>query len=85
MAHRGAPGYHTPHSLSGYEEAVASGADYIEFDVIACKDGKLIICHDVTLEGETDVAQRFPERFNNYFIESAVDGDPREMEGFFAR
>ena len=85
LAHRGTPGYNAPHSLAGYEEAVAAGADYIEFDVISCKDGKLIICHDVTLEGETDVDTRFPEREAKNDISSAVDGDPLEMEGYFAK
>lgn len=85
LAHRGVPGLNPAHSLQGYYEAVDSGADYIEYDCNSTKDGRLIICHDVTLEGETDVAEKFPERKAKNRIESAVDGDPLEMEGWFAK
>lgn len=85
LAHRGSPQYHAPHSLAGYHEAVEAGADFIEFDVNSTKDHKLIICHDVTLNSETDVAEKFPEKFSKEEILSAIDGDPLHMEGHFAK
>jgi len=38
------------------------GADYVEQDVVASRDGELIVCHDIHIDRVTDVAKRFPER-----------------------
>ncbi len=37
--HRGAPGYLPDHTLEGYKLAIDMGADYIEPDLVATKDG----------------------------------------------
>jgi glycerophosphoryl diester phosphodiesterase len=84
MAHRGACGYNPPHSLEGYLDAINMGADYIEFDVISTKDHHLVMNHDITLEGETDVASKFPEMKTT---ENAwcIDSEPIVMTGYFAK
>ena len=38
------------------------GADYVEQDVVASRDGELIVCHDIHIDRVTDVAKRFPDR-----------------------
>ena len=62
IAHRGASGYLPEHTLESYSYAHASGADYIEQDVVMTKDGELICLHDIHLEKTTDVEERFPDR-----------------------
>lgn len=62
IAHRGACGYLPEHTLAAYAVAYAMGADFLEPDLIATRDGELICCHDIHLDRTTDVAQCFPDR-----------------------
>ncbi|MEE4383716.1 MAG: glycerophosphodiester phosphodiesterase family protein [Pseudomonadales bacterium] len=62
IAHRGASGYLPEHTLAAYAYAFAAGADFIEPDLVATRDGVLVARHDVHLETTTDVAERYPER-----------------------
>ena len=62
IAHRGASGYLPEHTLAAYAMGYAMGADYIEPDVVASKDGVAMVLHDITLERTTNVAKVFPER-----------------------
>ena len=43
IAHRGASGYLPEHTYSGAVMAFASGADFLELDVVMTKDGHLIV------------------------------------------
>lgn len=62
IAHRGAS-FHLPeHTLAAYRLALELGADYIEPDLVATKDGKLIAYHSVDLNVTSDVATVFPDR-----------------------
>ena len=38
------------------------GADYLEQDVVASRDGELIVLHDIYLDRVTNVAEAFPDR-----------------------
>lgn len=38
------------------------GADYLEQDVIATRDGALVVMHDITLDDVTNVAEQYPQR-----------------------
>ena len=58
IGHRGAPGYLPDHTLEGYRLAIALGADYIEPDLVATKDGHLIARHEPNITSTTDVSQR---------------------------
>lgn len=58
IAHRGASGYRPEHSASAYRLALRLGADGVETDVVASRDGVLVCRHDVTLSRTTDVAAR---------------------------
>ena len=62
FAHRGASGYLPEHTLEAYTLAVAQGADHVEPDVVATRDGVLICLHDVHLERVTDAAAVYPDR-----------------------
>jgi glycerophosphoryl diester phosphodiesterase len=62
IAHRGASGYLPEHTLEGAAFAHATGADYIEQDVVLTRDDQLIVLHDLHLDAVTDVAVRFPGR-----------------------
>ncbi|ESQ75982.1 glycerophosphodiester phosphodiesterase family protein [Asticcacaulis sp. AC402] len=55
IAHRGASGYLPEHTLAAYEAAVRMGADHIEPDVVATKDGHLVVRHDPVLTDSTDI------------------------------
>lgn len=62
IAHRGASGYLPEHTLVAKALAAGMGADYLEQDVVATRDGALLVHHDLTLDALTDVAERFPAR-----------------------
>jgi glycerophosphoryl diester phosphodiesterase len=58
IAHRGASGHRPEHTLAAYELAYRLGANSIELDVIATRDGELVCRHDLELSRTTDVADR---------------------------
>jgi glycerophosphoryl diester phosphodiesterase len=80
IGHRGAHGYLPAHTLEGYALAIELGADFIEPDLVATKDGQLIARHEPNIIATTDVASR-PE-FASRRRTAVIDG-ARE-EGFFA-
>jgi len=81
IAHRGASGHLPEHTLAAYALAIELGADCIEPDLVATRDGALIARHDLNLAGTTDVAQHpeFADRRRTAYL---VDG-VRE-DGWFA-
>ncbi len=62
IAHRGASGYLPEHTLEAKALAHGLGADYIEQDVVATRDGVLVVLHDIYLDLVTDVEAHYPER-----------------------
>lgn len=52
IGHRGAPAYMPEHTLASYALAIAKGADFIEADLVASKDGVLIARHEPYLGGD---------------------------------
>lgn len=62
IAHRGASGYLPEHTLEAATLAFAQQPDYIEQDVVATKDGELVVLHDIHLDTVTNVAAKFPGR-----------------------
>ena len=77
VAHRGASGHRPEHTLAAYDLAIAMGADYVEPDVVATRDGVLVARHEPEIGGTTDVAARFPDRRAT----RVVDGVP--VTGWF--
>lgn len=58
VGHRGASGYRPEHTLESYKLAIEQGADFIEPDLVATKDGVLVVRHEPMLSGTTDVSTR---------------------------
>ncbi|MHC9046034.1 glycerophosphodiester phosphodiesterase family protein [Microbacterium saperdae] len=79
IGHRGAPGYRPEHSRSSYELALAMGVDAVEPDVVATKDGVLVVRHENEISGTTDVADH-PE-FADRKTTKRVDG--QSLTGWF--
>ena len=79
IGHRGAAGYLPDHTLEGYRRAVDMGADFIEPDLVATKDGVLVARHEPNIVATTDVKDR-PE-FANRKRKANVDGF--DEEGWF--
>jgi len=79
IGHRGAPGYRPEHTESSYQLAFALGADAVEPDLVASKDGVLVVRHENEISGTTDVAAR-PE-FADRRTTKTIDGD--ELTGWF--
>ncbi|KAM0873619.1 hypothetical protein ACQ4PT_037958 [Festuca glaucescens] len=71
IAHRGSNGEIPEETTAAYLRAIEEGADFIETDILASKDGALICFHDVTLDEMTDVSSRkeFANRRRTYEVE----------------
>ncbi|TVU35026.1 hypothetical protein EJB05_16892 [Eragrostis curvula] len=71
IAHRGSNGEIPEETAAAYLRAIDEGADFIETDILASKDGALICFHDVTLDDTTDVAmhKEFADRRRTYEVE----------------
>ncbi len=80
IGHRGASGYLPEHTLEAYKLAIEQGADFIEPDLVATKDGILIARHEPNITNTTDVSSR-PE-FASRKSKRKVDG--ADEEGWFA-
>jgi glycerophosphoryl diester phosphodiesterase len=80
IAHRGASGYLPEHTLEAYALAIELGADYIEPDLVATKDGHLIARHEPNITSTTNVST-LPQ-FANRRRSMVVDGVTEQ--GWFA-
>jgi len=80
IGHRGTSGHLPEHTLPGYALAIRLGADYIEPDLVATKDGVLIARHEPDITNTTDVSQH-PE-FASRKHTTMIDGAP--VTGWFA-
>jgi glycerophosphoryl diester phosphodiesterase len=79
IAHRGASGYLPEHTLEAKALAYGQGADYLEQDIVATRDRRLVVMHDLYLELVTDVARQFPDRRRpdgHYYV---IDFDLSEL------
>lgn len=79
IAHRGSNGEFPEETAAAYMRAIEEGADFIESDVLATKDGALICFHDVILDHTTDIAQH--KEFANRKRTYEVQGD--NLTGYF--
>jgi len=85
IAHRGASGYLPEHSLAAKALAFGQGADFLEQDIVASRDGELLVVHDTFLDYVTDVADRFPgrQRADGHFY--CIDFDLAEIKTLLLR
>ena len=72
IGHRGASGYRPEHTRSAYDLAIALGVDAIEPDIVATRDGVLVLRHENEISGTTDVATR--DEFADRRATKRVDG-----------
>ena len=74
IGHRGASGYRPEHTRAAYELAFALGAGAVEPDIVATRDGVLILRHENEISGTTDVAAHpeFVERRTTKVIDGAT-------------
>ncbi|MNQ60787.1 Glycerophosphoryl diester phosphodiesterase precursor [compost metagenome] len=79
IGHRGAAGYLPDHTLEGYRKAIELGADFIEPDLVATRDGVLVARHEPNIIATTDVKDH-PE-FASRRTQRLVDG--AQEEGWF--
>lgn len=54
--HRGASALRPEHTLASYQKAIEDGADIVEPDLVATKDGVLVARHENEIGGTTNVA-----------------------------
>jgi glycerophosphoryl diester phosphodiesterase len=80
IAHRGASGYLPEHTLEAKVLAYGLGADYIEQDVVATRDGALVVLHDLVLDAVTNVADVYPGRARRDGLHYVIDFDLDEIE-----
>jgi len=79
IAHRGASAYLPEHSLPAKALAFGMGADYLEQDVVASREGELLVLHDLVLNHVSDVAIKFPGRHREDGQFYCIDFDLQEI------
>lgn len=72
IGHRGASGYRPEHTKAAYDLAFALGADAVEPDIVATRDGVLVLRHENEISGTTNVADH-PE-FADRHASKTIDG-----------
>jgi glycerophosphoryl diester phosphodiesterase len=72
LGHRGAAGYRPEHTLASYQLAIDLGADFIEPDLVATRDGHLVARHENNISETTDIASH-PE-FASRKATKTIDG-----------
>ena len=80
IAHRGASGYLPEHTLPAKALAHGMGADFLEQDVVASRDGQLLVFHDLHLDELTDVAECFPGRARSDQLHYCIDFSLAELQ-----
>jgi len=50
FGHRGSAGTHPENTLESFRAAVASGVQYLEFDIHMTRDGEIVVAHDAHLK-----------------------------------
>lgn len=80
IAHRGASAHRPEHTLAAYELGIDQGADAIEADLVATRDGELVARHENDISRTTDVGARpeFAERRTTKVIDGVA------MTGWFS-
>ena len=71
IGHRGASALRPEHTLAAYQKAIDDGADFIEPDLVATKDGYLVARHENEIGGTTNVSElpQFADRKTTKMID----------------
>lgn len=54
IAHRGTSAEYPENTLQAFDQAIAAGAGWLEFDVQMSRDGELVVIHDTTVDRTTN-------------------------------
>jgi glycerophosphoryl diester phosphodiesterase len=79
IGHRGASALRPEHTLASYRKAIEDGADVIEPDLVATKDGVLVARHENEISGTTNVST--VAKFADRKATKSIDGV--EVTGWF--
>lgn len=79
IAHRGCSALRPEHTLAAYAKAIQDGADFVEPDLVATKDGVLVARHENNITETSDVAAR-PEFASRKTVKT-IDGE--KLSGWF--
>jgi glycerophosphoryl diester phosphodiesterase len=79
IGHRGASALRPEHTLASYAKAIEDGADFIEPDLVATRDGVLVARHENNIAETTDVSAR--AEFAARRTSKTIDGQP--VTGWF--
>ncbi|MBU9689745.1 glycerophosphodiester phosphodiesterase [Burkholderia multivorans] len=79
VGHRGASALRPEHTLASYRKAIEDGADIIEPDLVATRDGVLVARHENEISGTTNVSS-LPE-FASRNTTKTIDGT--QLTGWF--
>lgn len=79
VGHRGASALRPEHTLASYRKAIEDGADIIEPDLVATRDGVLVARHENEISGTTNVST-LPQ-FANRKTTKSIDGT--QLTGWF--
>ncbi|NHZ62444.1 glycerophosphodiester phosphodiesterase [Massilia genomosp. 1] len=77
--HRGASALRPEHTLASYQKAIEDGADIVEPDLVATKDGVLVARHENEISGTTNVSAM--PQFASRKATKTIDGIP--VTGWF--
>jgi glycerophosphoryl diester phosphodiesterase len=61
FGHRGSAGTHPENTLESFRAAVASGVQYLEFDIHMTRDGEIVVAHDEHLKRTCELDRVIPE------------------------
>ena len=78
IGHRGASALRPEHTLAAYQKAMDDGADFIEPDLVATKDGVLLARHENEIGGTTNIStlSLFKDREKTKIIIHSAYGTP---------
>ena len=92
IAHRGASGYRPEHTLAAYRLAIDQGANFVEPDLVATRDGVLICRHENALAVlQADGSLNTTDTSTNVYLHPEFSGrlatktiDGRVIRGWFS-
>lgn len=72
--------------MEGYREALKHAPQYLEMDLVASRDGHLVLRHDLLLDNTTNILElaQHGHAFSGRRTARIVEPDRAWMEGFFA-
>jgi glycerophosphoryl diester phosphodiesterase len=78
FAHRGASGVAPENTMVAFRAGIAAGATYLELDVHATRDGRIVVLHDATLDRTTDASGAVKDR--DWDVVAQVDAGARFVD-----